>query len=145
MARIDNFWNGKRYLFYGFSRKPKSIAREVYKKLTGGGIEFIPIRKDPDEIDGVRMVGDVSKVEGNIDGAFIIVNPKNTIGILDELHDAGIKRIFLQIGAYNKDITEKVELEGFEWETGCALMRFDKMGFPHSTHRWVAKRFGGMK
>ena len=44
-----------------------------------------------------------------------------------------------------EDIIEKAKNEGFDYETGCALTRFDKMGFPHSTHRWVAKTFGGMK
>ena len=145
MTQINNFWNGKRYLFYGFSHKKSSIARQIFKKLGESGVEFIPIRKNADEIDGVKMLPDASRVEGEVDGAFIVVNTKNALGILDELAANNIKRVFFQIGAYNKEFAQKAEEMGFDWDTGCALTRFDKMGFPHSNHRWKTKKFGGMK
>lgn len=145
MTQINYFWSGKRYLFYGFSRKKGAMSRMMYRKLIDAGIELIAVSKDIDEIDGVKMLPDASRVEGEVDGAFIVVNAKNTTGILDELIANNINRVFFQIGAYNKEVTQKAEEMGFEWETGCALMRFDSMGFPHSTHRWMAKTFGGMK
>jgi predicted CoA-binding protein len=145
MGLIKDFWNGSRYLFYGFSRNPKSIAREIYRKLTEAGLEFIPVRNDIDEIDGIRMTGDIASAGGDIDGALLIVSAKSSIQIMDELKERKINRVFFQIGAYNKEVIEKAKNEGFDFETGCALTRFDRMSFPHSTHRWMAKTFGGMK
>ncbi len=130
---------------YGFSRDRKSIARQIYRLLTGNGIEMIPVRRDIGEIDGVRMVNSANEAGGEIDGAFVVVNIANVPQVIEELRENGINRVFLQIGAFNREIIDKLEDMGFEYETGCVLTRFDNMGFPHSTHRWLAKTFGGMK
>ena len=145
MGRIDDFWQGKNYLMYGFSRDPKSFGRLIYRKLTQVGVKLTPIRKDIDEIDSIKMTESPAGIPDEVDGAYIAVNPKAAPEILEELKENGINRVFLQLGAFNKDIINQLEESGFEYETGCALTRFDKMGFPHSTHRWVAKTLGGMK
>ena len=145
MGRIDDFWKGKKFLMYGYSRDPKSIARLIYNKVSGAAVEFVPVRKDIGEVDGIKMVNSPTEAGEGIDGAFIVVGVKNVPPILEELKQNGINRVFLQIGAYNRETLDTMEEMGFDYETGCALTRFDGMGFPHSTHRWVARRFGGMK
>ena len=145
MGKINNFWSGKRFLMYGFSRDRKSIGRAIYNLLVDSGIELIPVRKDIDEIDGVRMLNGPTEAGGVVDGAFVMLNAKGVPGVLEELAANGIKRAFFQIGAFNAEVRKQAEEMGFDYETGCALTRFDRMGFPHSTHRWAAKTFGGMK
>jgi predicted CoA-binding protein len=78
-----------------------------------------------------------------VEGVVIITKPDVSAGIVKEVHEAGIKHIWIQQGAESKeaiDFCKDKQMNVIHGE--CILMFAEPIGSFHKFHRWIWKLIG---
>lgn len=115
------------------------------KELLSRGYEVFPIHKVAGEIDGITCSPDLKSLEGKIDALWISISPKDVPAVLEEARQSGIKRIWLQQGAWSKEVQDKIDNLGIPVVTRkCILMYAPPVRSIHKFHRTIKSIFGGL-
>ena len=135
------FLEGGKIAVFGVSPKRKTFAAAVKTRLDQAGVKTFVIH--PEATDG--WYTDFESLPEKVESVYIATGKKNTPAIVDSLIGAGVKKIWLQTGAFNKDIVSSCKDAGLETYTGCLMMYIPNIGFPHSFHRFIHELFQGKK
>ena len=90
--------------------------------MIGAGYKVIPVSPKYEEVAGVPAYRSLKDYHGQIDVVDFVVNPAIGISLLDEIIEAGIKKILLQPGTSSKALVEKAEANGIEVLESCILV-----------------------
>lgn len=117
-------FNPKGIAVIGASTHPGKFGFVALHNILSAGFEgnvFATNPKTP-EILGVQTLGSVSEIPHNmIDTAMICLGPEQTIRILPELADKGVKAAFVVSGGFRESGEKGAELEKELVETANAL------------------------
>lgn len=141
---VQEFLRQKRIAIVGVSRDKRHFSRSVFGEFIKRGYDVIPCNPHGDEIDGIKVVGNVGEIQPAVDGVIIMTPPAMTIHILRDCQAAGIKRIWLHRGAGSGSVTEEAlrfchdhnmkVVPGF-----CPLMFLSDTSFVHRIHRFFKR------
>jgi len=130
----------------GRVRTPGSkMGNAVIKELGAKGYTLYPIHPDADTVDGVKSYRTFADLPERVDAAFIAVAPAKTRAAVQQAHEAGVSRVWIQQGAHSPEADEYCATNGIEAVSReCILMFAEPVESIHKFHRFFKKLFGGM-
>lgn len=143
MRKEIDFISGKRIAVVGVSRDKKKFGYIVFNELLSRGYNVIPINPQIDEVNGITAYKNLSDCPLKPDAVVIVVKPDETIKILKEGNQIGVKNFWFQPGSESKECIEFCYNNSFEYVKGkCLLMYLEPVKGIHKFHRFFAKIFG---
>jgi predicted CoA-binding protein len=111
-ARIKDFLSGQHYAVAGASRHRHKYGNKVVRCLLQNGRKVSPINPHTDRIEGLRAYPNLSQIPTPVHGVCIITPPQVTLQILQQAAELGIQRLWLQPGAENQEVLERLDRLG---------------------------------
>jgi uncharacterized protein len=143
IAQIEQFVAQRHIAVAGISRDPRKFGNSVFKELKKQGYHLYPISKHLPEIDGVPCVPDIASLPAEVSAIIIVTKPEQTAILLKEAEAKGIKQIWLQQGAADREILASIEKSNANIVSKqCILMYANPTHFMHRTHILFKKLFG---
>lgn len=99
MARQREFLNASSFAVAGASRDREKYGNRVFRALVGSGRATIPVNPNAIEVEGVRAVAVLSKVDPLPQALSIVTPPDVTRRIIESALELGIQHIWVQPGA----------------------------------------------
>lgn len=104
-----------------------------------------PVHPEVKEIDGFTCYPDLKSLAGKVDGVWISVPSRKVTPILVEAAEIGLKNIWLQQGAWSKEVQQSIDnLELPVVTKKCILMYAQPVHSFHKFHRTIKSVFGGI-
>lgn len=133
---IQTFIDGKRMALVGASRKGGKMGNTVLKELTERGYAISPVHPESESIDGVKCYPNLQALTGQVDGVVVNVPPARSLQVLKDANEAGIKNVWLQMGASSDEVEQLGKDLGLNVTTGkCILMYAGEVTSIHKVHR----------
>jgi hypothetical protein len=135
LRQIEEFLGSEPIAMAGVSRNPKKFGFAAFKELKEKGMNVIPVNPHAEEIHGTKVYHDIKSLPDNVGGLIIMTGKDQTAGVIREAKEKGIKQIWIQQMAENKDVLKELEGSGINYITKeCILMHYK----PHSIHKFHA-------
>lgn len=142
---IDDFISSKRIAVVGMSRSGKKFGNMASKELKSKGYEIFPVHPEAKEIDGLTCYTSLKSLAGKVDGVWISIPPQNVLPVLEEAAQIGLKNIWLQQGAWSKEVQETIDrLQLPVISKKCIMMYAPPVKSVHKFHRTIVGIFGGL-
>ena len=140
---IDDFVSSKRIAVVGMSRSGKKFGNMAAKELKSKGYEIMSVHPEAKEIDGITCYPDLKSLSGKVDGVWISIPPKNVPQVLEEAAQIGLKNIWLQQGAWSKEVQQTIDrLDLPVVSKKCIMMYAAPVRSMHKFHRTIKGIFG---
>jgi len=140
---IDDFISSKRIAIVGMSRSGKKFGNMAAKELQSKGYEIFPVHPEAREIDGLACYPDLKSLSGKVDGVWISIPPAKVPAVLEEAAQIGLKNIWLQQGAWSKEVQETIDqLKLPVVSKKCIMMYAPPVKSIHKFHRTIVGIFG---
>jgi uncharacterized protein len=140
---IQTFIDGKRIALVGASRKGGKMGNTVLKELTERGYMISLVHPEAESIDGQKCHSDLQALVGQVDGVIVNVPPEKSLQVLKDASEAGIKNVWVQMGASSAEVEQLGNDLGLNVTTGkCILMYAGEVTSIHKVHQWLWKLIG---
>jgi hypothetical protein len=142
---IESFIRSKRIAVVGFSRSAKKFGNMAGKELISRGYEIFPVHPQATEIDGITCYPNLKSLDGKADALWISIPPAKVPPVLEEAARIGMKNIWLQQGAWSKEVQQTADRLGLPVVSKkCILMYAPPVRSIHKFHRTIKSIFGGL-
>jgi predicted CoA-binding protein len=142
-AAVDNFLACKNLAIVGVSRKSTKFGNAIYKELKKKGINVYGVNPNMDTIEGEKCYKNLKELVGKIEGIVNVVSSSQTIEIVKEANEIGVKNIWMQQGSESEDAIKYCKENGInEVHKECILMFTEPVDSIHKVHKWFWKVFG---
>ena len=142
-AVIDEFFAERTLAVVGASRTGKKFGNAVLRELGAKGYTVLPVNPNAAEIGGVACYKSVRDLPPDVGGVVIAVPPAETERVLEDVHQAGIGRVWIQQGAESEAAVRYCEEHDISEVHGeCILMFAPGAMFMHRAHRFINGVFG---
>ena len=140
---IKSFLAVKEIAIAGVSRNPQKSGNAAYKGLKSAGYTLFPVNPLMDAYDNDVCWHSVIQLEGKTSALLLVVPPDQSLQILPEALEAGIKTIWFQPGSESPATAEFCQKHKMDYiEKQCILMFAEPMHSFHKFHRFVNKVLG---
>ncbi len=140
---IDDFISSKKLAVVGMSRSGKKFGNMASRELRAKGYEIFPVHPEASEIDGLTCSPDLKSLSGKVDAVWISVPPAKVPAVLEEAAQIGLKNIWLQQGAWSKEVQETIDLLKLPVVSKkCIMMYAQPVHSIHKFHRTIVGIFG---
>jgi uncharacterized protein len=140
---IIDFVAGKSIAVVGASRSGKKFGNIAATELKARGYQVFFVHPVAKTIDGQPCYPDLAAVAGQVDGAWICVSPKQSADAVRQAAAAGLKHVWLQMGAESPEALAAAREAGLDPVTGkCILMYAQPVRSFHAWHRAFARLTG---
>ncbi len=112
----------KKWAVVGASTNPSSYGNRITASLMKHGYEVVPVSPKYPEVEGLPTVSSIRDYKGEIDVVDFVVNPQIGLSIMDEVIEAGIKKVLLQPGTASDELIDKARGSGIEVIQSCVLV-----------------------
>ncbi|MFA5263438.1 MAG: CoA-binding protein [Opitutaceae bacterium] len=125
---VSEFLAGKVIAIVGVSHNPrKGVGCFLLRKFRDAGYRAHPVNPSAKEIEGVACFPNLKAIPETIDGILLVTNPKDSLGVVKECAELGVKRVWfhrsLGQGSYSKEAEEFCRQNGIGAITiGCPAM-----------------------
>lgn len=122
MSLIAEFLDQQVYAIVGASQDRSKFGFKIYATMKRKGYEVYPVNPNTHNIMGdtcYRSLADLPKKPDVVD---IVLEPDKGKGIVEECHQLGIGRVWLQPGAESPSLIKKCEELGIQVVHGACLM-----------------------
>jgi len=135
---VEEFLAQKKIAVVGVSRKKTKFGNAIYRELKQKGYTVFPINPNMTAFENDICYPNLLSLPESIDAVVINVSPDQTIKVLREAHQAGIRKVWLQQGSQSEDAIKYCEENEIECVTNeCILMFAQPSAFIHRAHKWV--------
>lgn len=135
---IKNFIESKRIAIVGVSQSNSKFGNSVYRELKGKGYDVVPVHQTMEIFDQDRCYKNIQSIDPKVDGVLINVKKENVKSILDDAHQAGTKKIWLQQGSETHETVKYGQELGMNIVSGhCIMMYAEPVKSVHAFHRWI--------
>ena len=142
-AVIDDFLAQKTLALVGVSRSGKKFGNAVRRELNAKGYTLRPVHREADAIDGQPCARSLAAVAPEVGGVILVTPPAETMRLVQEAADAGIRRVWIQQGAESDEAIRFCESRGISVvHHQCIMMFAEPAAFGHRLHRGILKIFG---
>lgn len=105
----------KSWAVVGVTAKKDKYGYKIWKTLKNHKYKTFGVNPNYDEIEGEKIYNNLKNIPEEIDVVDMVIPPRLSINVLDEIKDLGIKYIFFQPGTYNDEVVEKAKDLGFKY------------------------------
>ena len=114
--------NRQRVVVMGASAKPHRYAFKATQMLRQYGHEPLLVNPAYDEISGLKCHRRIGDVPAPVDTVTIYLAKRRSDPLIDEITAVAPRRIILNPGAENDDLTNAAQTKGIEVVEGCTLV-----------------------
>jgi predicted CoA-binding protein len=140
---IEEFVGQRTLAIVGVSRSGKKFGNTILRELKAKGYTLYPVHPQAETLDGERCYPNFQALPEKVGGVIVVVPPIQTEKVVQEAHQAGINKIWMQQGAQSPAAIQYCQDNGISAVYGrCIMMFSEPVGMPHNIHRWFAKAFG---
>jgi len=140
---VQDFIDGKRIAVLGASRSGKKFGNSAVTELKQRGYQVFLVHPEAQEIGGERCYPSLEALQGQVDGIWICLPPKQSEQALRDAVQAGFDHIWLQQGAESSQALATAKELGVSPVTGkCILMYAQPVGGFHAWHRGFVRLIG---
>jgi predicted CoA-binding protein len=142
LKQINEFLDSQPIALVGASRNPKKFGYSAFKELKEKGMKIIPVNPLADEILGEKSYPNLKMLPAEVQSIIVFTKKDKTASVIREAKERGIKHIWIQQMADNKEALDELKDSGINYITGqCILMHYK----PHSIHKFHGslKKFFG--
>ena len=112
----------ERVVIIGASDNPERYSHQAQLLLRQHGHEIVPVHPKLTEIEGVRVVADVSAISGPVDTVTLYVGPQISLTLKDKLIALKPRRVIFNPGTENAALEEALTNAGIACEEACTLV-----------------------
>lgn len=98
----------------GVTTKTDRYGYKIFKKLMEHGYETYGVNPKYEEIDGEKTYPDLKSIPKKVEVVDVVVPPKATLELLDEIKELGIEYVWFQPGTFDEEVVDKAESLGFK-------------------------------
>ena len=113
----------------GASPKPDRYANRAMAMLSDFGHHVIPVNPAFEQIRGERCYGSIRDVPGTVDTVTVYLGKALSDALVSEILAKAPRRVILNPGAENDDLTSKARAQGIEVVEGCTLVMLQTKEF----------------
>lgn len=140
---INDFLSCRTLAVVGVSRSGKKFGNVVYKSLKAKGYRVFPINPHADAVEGDRCYPSVSALPEKVDGVVLIVPPRETERIVQEIAAERIPHVWMQQGSESEGTIRYCQEHGINVVfKECVLMFAEPVKTFHWAHLWARKLVG---
>ena len=140
---IEDFLSQKKLAVVGVSSRKRKFGNTVYRDLKAKGYEVFPIHRTAETVEGDACVSSLTALREKVDGVVVVVPPAESEKVVRDAAEAGISRIWMQLGADSEEAVRYCKEKGIAViHKECILMFAEPAGFVHRFHRWLWGIFG---
>ncbi len=128
--RIRAFLDGRVFAVVGASTDRSKYGNMVLRVYQQKGLAVYPVNPKAREVEGLVCYPDLASLPEPVDGVSIVTPPAVTERIVEEAHEAGIERLWMQPGAESIKAVRRAEELGLQVIAGgpCILVT---LGYRH--------------
>ncbi|MBW6473024.1 MAG: CoA-binding protein [Anaerolineaceae bacterium] len=135
---IQDFVASKRIAIVGVSQSDTKFGNSVYRDLKGKGYDVVPVHPTMEKFDQDPCFKNIQSINPKVDGVLINVKKDKVKAILDDAHQAGIRKIWLQQGSETPETVQYGKSLGMSIVSGgCIMMYAEPVKSVHAFHRWI--------
>lgn len=94
----------------------------IYRDLKAKGYRVYAVNRTRDTVDGDTAYADLGALPETPDIVNIVVPPQRTLRVLDKAEELGIKNIWVQPGAEDQAVMERLESGPFQYLANACIM-----------------------
>lgn len=98
----------------GVTKNKDKFGYKIFKKLKNHGYETFGVNFKYKEVDGEKIYSSLKDIPKKVEVVNIVVPPKVTLKILDEIEELGIKYVWFQPGTFDEAVMEKANKLSFK-------------------------------
>jgi predicted CoA-binding protein len=138
---VDEFMSLKKLALFRNSPKATVMGADIQKELNKKGYSVSLVYLEADGSDSA--ITNLNDLPEPVEGVIIAVPAKQTVTVLQKVVDAGIKKVWMQLGSESKAAIQFCEEKGLEAiYKECVMMFAEPVKSIHAFHRWLWKIFG---
>lgn len=139
---VQNITSLKKLGVAGVSRNSKKFGNVIYREMKKKGYDVYPINPHADQIEGDTCYKNVTSLP-DVEGLILNTPSDQSLGILNEAKEKGIKNVWMQQGAHSKEAIKFCEDNNMNYVAGeCIFMFIEPVESIHKFHRWIWKVLG---
>ncbi|MCD6436029.1 MAG: CoA-binding protein [Clostridiales bacterium] len=104
---IEKMLSKKKWAVVGATKRETKFGYQILMMLKEYGYEVYPINPFYDEIKGIKCYPSLKDIPVKVDVVDVVIPPKRTINLINEVKEVGIENIWFQPGTYTTEILEK--------------------------------------
>jgi predicted CoA-binding protein len=140
---IQEFIDSKRIAIMGASRTGKKFGNMIADELKPKGYEVFLVHPEAKEISGQVCYPNIAALKDKVDAVLICLPPAKAKQAVQEVADAGLKKVWLQQGSSSPEVLALAKQLDLSTVAGkCIMMYADTVKSLHGWHRTFAKIFG---
>jgi predicted CoA-binding protein len=140
LPRIKAFLAQHCIAIVGVSRT-RGFGNAILKTLTERGYELTPVNANADTVEGRPCFRGLAHLPQPVDAAIAVVPPLQTLSVVDDCIQLGIKYLWMQQGSESQEAIKRAEAAGISVvHHACILMYAEPKGI-HRFHRWIHSAF----
>lgn len=112
----------KRVVIIGASNNPERYSHKALLLLRRHGHQVVPVHPKLAEIEGIKVVPDVSDITGPVDTVTMYVGAAISAGLTEKLAALRPRRVIFNPGAENAVLARALEKAGIVCEEACTLV-----------------------
>ncbi|KAB3535935.1 CoA-binding protein [Alkaliphilus pronyensis] len=117
----------KNWAVVGVTPAVEKFGYRIFSKLQEHGYRVYGVNPKYDEVDGEKIHNSLKELPVVPDCISVVVNPKATLSMLEEIKDIGVKYVWFQPGTFNEEVIEKAEEYGLNYVYyDCVLVALDE-------------------
>src|SRR5262245_17854813 len=106
----------------GASSNREKYGNKALRAWIARGYTVYPINPNENEVEGIPTFASVTDVPNAIDQATLYVPPEVGIRVLEDVHQKGIQKIFVNPGAGSPELMERAAILGIEAIEACSII-----------------------
>ena len=106
----------------GATDNPSKYGSVIYRDLKAKGYRVFPVNPQRETVDGDPAYPKLADLPEKPDIVNIVVPPVRTLRILDQAEELGIDTIWVQPGAEDAAVMERLETGGFSYLANACIM-----------------------
>ena len=106
----------------GATDNPTKYGSVIYRDLKAKGYRVYPVNRARDTVDGDPAYPDLGELPVKPDIVNIVVPPPRTLEVLDRAAELGIDNIWVQPGAEDHEVMNRLADGGFQYLANACIM-----------------------
>ncbi|HOK62297.1 MAG TPA: CoA-binding protein [Soehngenia sp.] len=111
----EQMLNLKNWAVIGVTSKKDRYGYKIWKTLKEHGYNAYGVSPNYDEIEGEKIYHSIEDITETIDVVDMVVAPRISIDVLDEIKNKGVEFVFFQPGSYNEEVLKKADELGLSY------------------------------
>jgi len=112
----------QRVAVLGASTNPERYSNKAILRLLENGHEVVPVHPALDEVEGLRVVPNLSAIDGAVDTLTMYVSPKLSTKMADAILDLKPGRVIFNPGTENAELQSALGEAGIPTLEACTLV-----------------------